>query len=152
MYRFRPGVMFAVLGVLLFAGAIGAWGHGWLSAAAAMLQSDGFSAALVFLSTAAVIGLVSGIRRRLPNYGGEPPVSDLLRIEAPYAVVILVAAANIWATQAMMRFEPDAGTGLVFAWHAARMMNYGAILFSLHISVAIYLRYRTDVSWERNAR
>lgn len=149
MFRFRLEVMFLVLVVLRLSGAVGLWWPTGAEAFKSAVRNEGIYPLLAFVSTAVLIGATGGLRRRLPNYAGAPPVRDLIRILCPYVVAGLLATANLVALSALLGTTPDTNTGMTFALYVARAMNLGVITFGLYFATFIVVEYRRDVAWER---
>jgi len=149
MFRFRPEVMFAVLALLVLSAEVGVMWPYWVGAFQSAVRLELTHVALAMAGTAVLVGVVSGIRRSLPNYAGAPPVADLVRILVPFAVVTLLAAANIMALSTMLGQVLDSQTGRIFALQAARAMSLGVIGFALYHAALIIVEFRRDVAWDR---
>lgn len=149
MFRFRPELFLPTLAAILLVGIFGmAWpvldeAHRYL------VRIDAGADLLCYIVTAVLVCVGGGVRRRLPNYAGAPPLRDVVRILLPFIVVVLFATVNITWSSALIELLTPLQSGRSFALQTARGISAGVILCCLYHATLIIVTYRRDLAWER---
>lgn len=149
MFRFRIEFFLPTLAAILLVGAFGMLWPVIAESHQYLVRIDAGADLLCYLVTAVLVCVGGGVRRRLPNYAGAPPLRDVVRILLPFAFVVLFAGANIAWASALIEGLTALQSGRSFALQMARGISLGVILCCLYHAALILVVYRRDIAWER---
>ncbi len=93
-------------------------------------------------------GVVGGLKRRLPNYGGRPPMASLLQhMQASLATLVLAALLGA-GIGLLLKSTPVLSPGSLWALKAALGLNVVTVLACAIIAGRMMRDYRQKCAWE----
>lgn len=148
MSQFRATGAILTLVVIGLVCLLGLFGATLLQAAWAVVSTAGFYQLMAVMATGFLGGVVSGLKTRLPNFGGRPPVSALRESRKAPALAACAALLLGLGAAFLLAASPDLPRLRVLALNAALGLNIGMLLRCLWICFKMTRQYRADCAWE----
>lgn len=148
MYQFRAtGALLSFLAIAAVC-VVGLLGDFVLKFTVELLQTAGFYQFTAVAATCILGGVVTGIKRRLPNYGSRPPLTSLVQhLKAP-GVTGVIALALIACLVALMMAAPELTRFRVLALNASIGLNLGVFGWCSWLCLSLTSQYRAKCMWE----
>jgi hypothetical protein len=124
------------------------FGAAVLEAILTLVQARGTYSALAIFATGILGGVAGGLKHRMPNYGGRPLFSDLMKhLKAPLttAALALMLAACV---AVLLQRTPASDEWQTWALNAAGALNLGIVILCVFVSVKLVREYRRACAWE----
>lgn len=146
--RFEIGLI--VVGVMLLSGALYFVCQWWLLLLTSLSSADASALFIAFVCMPVFFTVATALRTRLPNYGGSPPLADLLKLLVPMVLLAIVAAVSTFATWRMLSFHEVVTSSARWCLWASFLLGAGLALRQFLLVVRNIHDYYLTCAWEQH--
>lgn len=149
MTRFSfEGMAFALV-VILLGSVGGTFGPAIAGQVVHVITLVEMTQLLVVAGTAVAVGAMFGLKERLPNYGGLPPLSFLTTFLRPCALTGILASSSAFGIAMLLRATPELAAYRVFGLYTALILNVCVVGRCAWITYRAVDAYQCAYAWER---
>lgn len=136
------------ISAIIFISCVGMLGLPALQQAIILAQDGRTYLVLAILASCVLGGIYGGLKRRLPNYAGDPPLSSLLQhLRGP--VLTMVLALLLFAAELQLQdIATEAGTFATWALRASLGLTGAIVGACLVLVVSLIRQYRALYAWQ----